>query len=168
MNHRMEFVDGFFDAAFKFQPRKTTTCFSDGAAFYKATKDGLINMMDKKSLKGIEEFNFEDTSYTLLRKCNYADTIPATILANKFINYWDSLESTSLEAIIFRPVMLLVWFADWYGAMTSVMEISYVTEVFLDREDWYSTGKFAGKILKLVIQIKSKKLFEGRPGDVDY
>lgn len=164
----MEFIDGFFDAAFKIQPRKTTSCFSDGPAFYKATKDALMHMIDKKSLKGIEEFNFEDTSYTLLRKCNYADTIPATLLANEFINHWDTLDPKSIHAIVFRPLMLLVWFVDWYGAMTSVMELSYVVEVFLDRMDFYSAGKFIGKTLKLLIQIKSKKLFEGKPGDVDF
>jgi hypothetical protein len=81
-SHWLEFKVGFFDAAFKFQPRQSTTCFSEGYTYFKGTKETLINMVTHESLSGVDEFNFEDQSYTLLRKCNYADTIYGTYINN--------------------------------------------------------------------------------------
>lgn len=39
----LEFKMGFFDAAFKFQPRQSTTCFTDGLSYLKGTKETLID-----------------------------------------------------------------------------------------------------------------------------
>jgi hypothetical protein len=60
------------------------------------------------------------------------------------------------------PISLLAWAADWYGVMTAVMEISYSMEIYLDRMDYYNSGKLVGKLTKLVFQIHEKDLFTGR------
>lgn len=51
---------GFFDTAFKFQPRLSTTCFTDGAQYLKGTEQTLVNMLRHASMSGADEFNFED------------------------------------------------------------------------------------------------------------
>jgi hypothetical protein len=38
----------------------TTTCFSDGDAYWHGTKQTLAAMIEKKNVEGIDEFNFED------------------------------------------------------------------------------------------------------------
>jgi hypothetical protein len=108
-------------------------------------------MMEGQSLKGVDEFNFEDQSYTLIRKCNYADTIPGTIINNAIVNYADKLDPQSMEATLIYPLSLASWVSDWYSVITSVMEISYSMEIFLDRMDMYNVGKLTGKFTKLVI-----------------
>lgn len=118
-------------------------------------------MMRKTSMTGADEFNFEDQSYTLLRKCNLADTIPATILSNLFINKVDKMDPMSYEAMALYPASTLLWVADWYSVITTVMEISYSMEIYLDRMDWYNVGKIMGKATKLVVQIKMKDSLHG-------
>ena len=146
-----EFKIGFSDAAFKFQPRRSTTCYSEGHTYWRGTKETLLAMMEGKSMKGVDEFNFEDQSYTFLRKCNYADTIPGTIFNNAIVNYADKLEPESWKASLIYPISLASWMSDWYSVITSVMEISYSMEIFLDRMDMYNVGKLTGKFTKLVI-----------------
>lgn len=158
----LEFKMGFFDAAFKFQPRQSTTCFTDGLNYFKGTKETMIAMIQKKSIEGVDEFNFEDQSYTLLRKCNYFDTIGATIIDNYIINNVDKLNPNSFGALALYPLSLFLWMADWYSVMTVVMELSYSGEIFLQRMDWYNVGKIFGKLTKLGVQIHMKDLFGGR------
>jgi hypothetical protein len=161
-SHTREFVMGFFDTAFKFQPRLSTTCFSDGAQYMKGTEQTLVNMLRHASMTGADEFNFEDQSYTLLRKCNLVDTIQGTILINQLLGRLETLHPASFEAIVMYPLSYMLWAADWYSVMTAVMEISYSLEVFLDRMDWYNVGKISGKLTKLLVQVKAKGVFSGR------
>ena len=49
-SHYDEFVYGFSDSAFKIQPRLATTCFSDGAQYWKGTKDMIINLIETMSI----------------------------------------------------------------------------------------------------------------------
>jgi hypothetical protein len=97
----------------------------------------------------------------MLRKCNYADTIQYTLLANWFINRVEELDPKSTKALMSYPMSLALWAVDWYSVMTSVMELSYSAEVFMDRMDYYNVGKISGKLTKLFIQIHMKDLFRG-------
>ena len=56
-----------------------------------------------------------------------------------------------MEATLIYPLSLASWVSDWYSVITSVMEISYSMEIFLDRMDMYNVGKLTGKFTKLVI-----------------
>ncbi len=141
---------GFFDAAFKFQPRQSTTCFTDGQTYLQGTRDTLVNMITHGSLTGMDEFHFEDQSYTFLRKCNYADTIYGTWLLNWVVHRVEQVHPQSLEAVMLYPLSLVAWLADWYSIITSTIEISYSMQTFMDRIDHYNLGKLVGKLVKLV------------------
>jgi hypothetical protein len=108
-------------------------------------------MIKKESLSGVDEFNFEDQSYTLLRKCNYFDTIPVTIASNYLIKKVDKMNPYSFGAYALYPLTLFLWVVDWYSVITTVMESSYSLEVWASRWDWYNFGKLTGKMTKLVI-----------------
>jgi hypothetical protein len=68
----------------------------------------------------------------------------------------------SFEATILYPISLIAWMVDWYSVMTTIMELSYSMEIYLDRMDYYNSGKIVGKMTKLVFQIHEKELFAGR------
>lgn len=119
-------------------------------------------MITHASLSDVDEFNFEDQSYTLLRKCNYADTIYGTWFNNMIVKRVAKVDPKSFEAVMLYPLSLFAWAIDWYSVMTTIMEISYSSEIFLDRMDYYNSGKLAGKFIKLIYQIHEKNLFEGK------
>ena len=65
----------------------------------------------------------------------------------------------SLEATFLYPLSLVLWIVDWYSVVTTMMEMSYSMEIFMQRMDFYNVGKLTAKITKLMIQIHMKDLF---------
>ena len=55
-----EFKIGFFDGGFKFQPRQSTTCLTDGLQYLQGTYETGMKMIENKSMEGMDDFNFED------------------------------------------------------------------------------------------------------------
>ena len=157
-SHYDEFVFGFADSAFKIQPRLATTCVTDGAQYWKGTKETVMNLINAMDINGQDEFNLEDVSYTFLRKCNYADTVQQTILSNLFINFFYELSDTNPMKLLLRPAFVLAWITDWYSMATAVMEWSWSLSRLMDRLDYYNIGKMTGKVFKVWVQLHAKQI----------
>jgi hypothetical protein len=124
--------------------------------YFKGTKELIQNMASHMSLEGQDEFNLEDVSYTLIRKCNYIDTIPVTVLNNLLMNGYKKLSDFGVAKSVLRPLFAIVWLLDWWGAVGSLMSYAYSIERSMERFDNYTFGKLTGSIFKFLLQLKMK------------
>jgi hypothetical protein len=74
----------------------------------------------------------------------------------------DEVNPLKFEAALLYPMSVIAWALDWYSVVTTVMELSYSMQIFMDRMDYYNSGKMVGKLTKLVFQIHEKDIFTGR------
>ena len=118
-------------------------------------------MATHMSIEGQDSFNLEDVSYTLIRKCNYIDTIPVTVLNNLLMNAYKSLSDYGIAKSVLRPIFAIIWLLDWWGAVGSLMSYAYSIERSMERFDNYTFGKLTGSILKFLLQLKMKGHLHG-------
>lgn len=91
----------------------------------------FLKFVKSGSLHGQEEFNFEDSSLSLLQKCNLLDTLPATLLLNFLINRIDDLPY-SIRSYFDIP-RLLLRLMDVNGFINSFVELGYSISLVMNR-----------------------------------
>jgi hypothetical protein len=71
------------DALFKFQPRASVNCYTDGTELIKGMSELFWAMISKPdNIYSQDEFNLEDAMLMFFRKCNIFDTVPSTLIVN--------------------------------------------------------------------------------------
>jgi hypothetical protein len=89
-----EFFFGMLEGYFKFQPRLTSTCYSDGINIAHGVRGILGRLHFGHAYFTDEElFGFQDAVIAFFRKCNYLDTLQVSIALNLITNWLNDLNS---------------------------------------------------------------------------
>lgn len=141
----------FSQGLFKIQPRLTSNCLNQG----KVIVEGWLKLTKKfilsSHIRGQEEFNFEDSSTFVGQKCQLMDTLPATVIANFLINRIDELPSTVRD--YFRWLRFILRALDAMGFIETFVEMGYLLQLSMERTSLQHSGKFLGKVIKLLTQL---------------
>ena len=145
----MEALFGFMEGFFMFQPRQTSNCLTEGNTFL-LTLLGLIRRMPDHHyyLEEQDEFNFEDVTTQLARKCNYADSFQGTLILNFMINRIYDLPLKWISSMM--PVVFVLEVMDWSSIINSIVNMAYSLNVQLTNMDAFNSAKVFAKILKIL------------------
>ena len=145
----MEALFGFMEGFFMFQPRLYSNCFTEGNTFL-LTLLGLMRRMPDHHyyLEEQDEFNFEDVTTQLARKCNYADSFQGTLILNFMINRIYDLPLKWISSMM--PVVFVLEVMDWSSIINSIVNMAYSFNVQISNADAFNSSKVFAKILKIL------------------
>ena len=111
---------------------------------------GLIRRMPDHHyyLEEQDEFNFEDVTTQLARKCNYADSFQGTLILNFMINRIYDLPLKWISSMM--PVVFVLEVMDWSSIINSIVNMAYSLNVQLTNMDAFNSAKVFAKILKIL------------------
>jgi hypothetical protein len=79
------------------------------------------------------------------------DTLPATVIANFLINRIDELPSTVRDYFGWPRFILRA--LDAMGFIETFVEMGYLLQLSMERTSLQHSGKFLGKVIKLLTQL---------------